>query len=150
MVPPNDELTSLIDLHGNHLRKVLRFPIGAQVECRLGEDKWLPGKVTGHRYRQKEWPENRRAPYQVQIDGDGPEQPGPKIFVPQDSDDCVRTAASQCGCRADGTEWHPRHQRDGSDGKHGQERHLARCRRLSVTRAAARREARLACRVPGA
>ena len=92
VVPPNDELTSLIDLHGNHLRKVLRFPIGAQVECRLGEDKWLPGKVIGHLYRQKEWPEKRRAPYQVQIDGDGPEQPGPKIFVPQDSDDCVRTA----------------------------------------------------------
>lgn len=81
----------LIDLHGEPLKKVLRFPIGARVECRLGADNWQNGTIVGHRYRQKEWPDHRRAPYQVQIDGDTPEKPGPKIFVPRDGDDCVRT-----------------------------------------------------------
>jgi hypothetical protein len=85
------EDTELIDLHGFPLKKALRFPVGARVECRLGVDKWLAGTIIGHGYRQREWPEHRRAPYQVQIEGDAPDQPGPKIFVPHDSDECVRT-----------------------------------------------------------
>ena len=83
IAPPRKEL---IDLHGEPLKE-LRFPLGAIVECRLGEDKWLPGEIVGRLYREKDWPENRRAPYQVQIQGDGP-----KIFVPADVDECVRSA----------------------------------------------------------
>ena len=59
---PGDDI---IDLHGNPYSGVPRFPIGAMVECRLGEDKWMIGEVIGHNYREQAWPEHRRAPYQV-------------------------------------------------------------------------------------
>ena len=50
------------------------------------EENWATGKVIGHLYREKKWPAHRRAPYQVQIENDGP-----TIFVPADIDTCVRT-----------------------------------------------------------
>lgn len=87
----NGDDEHLIDLHGHPLKKMLRFPIGARVECRLSEVSWAAGTIVGHRYRQTGWPEHRRAPYQVQIDGDHPDQKGPRIFVPHDGDECVRT-----------------------------------------------------------
>ena len=76
----------LIDLHGEPIVGSPRFPLGAVVECRLGEEKWLAGTVIGHFYRENKWPENRRAPYQVKIENDGP-----TIFVPADKDECVRS-----------------------------------------------------------
>ena len=77
--------TRLIDLHGNPLVGAPRFPLGAPVQCRLGEHKWASGAVMGHLYREKAWPDNRRAPYQVKIDD------GPTIFAPADVDDCIRS-----------------------------------------------------------
>jgi hypothetical protein len=77
---------SLFDLLGNPIDGPPRFPLGAGVECRLGEGRWLRGRVVGHFYRERSWPDNRRAPYQVQIEDDGP-----KIFAPSDVDDCIRT-----------------------------------------------------------
>jgi hypothetical protein len=76
----------LVDLHGEPLTAAPRFPLGAKVECRLGEDKWAVGVVIGHNYREKSWPSNRRAPYQVQIEGGGP-----TIYTPADVDACIRT-----------------------------------------------------------
>lgn len=77
---------SVFDLLGNPIEGPPRFPLGASVECRLGEGKWLGGRVIGHFYRERSWPNNRRAPYQVQVD-DG----GPTIFAPADVDECIRT-----------------------------------------------------------
>lgn len=68
-------------------RAPLRFPLGAIVECRLGQDKWARGRVIGHYYREKSWPPERRVPYQVQIEGEG----APKIYAPVDEDGCIRT-----------------------------------------------------------
>ena len=42
-----------------------RFPIGARVECRLGEEKWAFGFVIGHFYREPSWAPDRRVPYQA-------------------------------------------------------------------------------------
>ena len=78
---------NLFDLHGEPIAGSLRFPLGAAVECRLGEENWMPGTIIGHFYREKKWPENRRAPYQIEIDNDGP-----TIFAPVDNDTCVRSA----------------------------------------------------------
>ena len=50
---------------GETKRESPRFPIGARVECRLGEEKWAFGVVIGHFYREPSWPPDRRAPYQA-------------------------------------------------------------------------------------
>ena len=93
----------------------LRFPLGALVECacthllfsaqcsprppakqlslstrpnagRLGEGRWATGTVVGHRYREKDWPAERVAPYQVQLGVEA--EGGSLIFAPQDIDEC--------------------------------------------------------------
>lgn len=76
---------SLLDLHGNSMVGIPRFPIGAPVKCRLGEHKWSMGQVIGHLYKEKAWPDNRRAPYQVKIED------GPTIFAPADIDECIQS-----------------------------------------------------------
>ena len=43
----------------------LRFGLGATVECRMGTEDWARGKVVGHHYRESDWPEGQKAPYQV-------------------------------------------------------------------------------------
>ena len=48
----------------------LRFEIGRTVECRLGPETWARGKVVGHMYREDDWPEGQKAPYQVLLEGD--------------------------------------------------------------------------------
>ena len=68
-------------------RKRPRFPLGALVECRLGPDRWAVGKVVGHHYREPSWPAERRAPYQVQLEG----AEAPLIYAPADVDECVRS-----------------------------------------------------------
>jgi len=78
----------MVDFFDNPLRGPPRFPLDAAIECFLGEEKgWVVGTVVSHYYRQVDWPENRRAPYQVKIEGEG----GRTIFVPLDRDECVRT-----------------------------------------------------------
>lgn len=70
------------------VQQMPRFPIGALVKCRLGEDKWARGHVIGHFYREPSWTPERRVPYQVQLEG----EVAPKIFAPVDEDTCIRTA----------------------------------------------------------
>ena len=65
---------------------VLRFPIGATVECRLGENRWAEGIIIGHHYKEPSWAEDKRAPYQIQL-----KERKAKIFAPADVDECVRT-----------------------------------------------------------
>ena len=51
----------------------LRFEIGARVECRQDPPgRWNGGTVVGRFYREPEWPPGEVAPYQVQLDDDGP------------------------------------------------------------------------------
>lgn len=77
---------SMVDLAGKLFREPMRFPLGAEIECHLGDGKWVVGTIVAHYYRQQEWPENQRVPYQVQV-----KESGATIYVPFDSDDCVRT-----------------------------------------------------------
>ena len=54
----------------------LRFEIGARVECRQDPPgRWNGGTVVGRFYREPEWPPGEVAPYQVQLDDDGPLRP---------------------------------------------------------------------------
>ena len=71
-------------------RTPLRFPIGAAVECRLGEARWARGTIVGHHYREPSWPADRVAPYQVRLE-DGRSK-ATLIYAPADMDDCVRSA----------------------------------------------------------
>ena len=79
----------------------LRFEIGQTVECRMGTEEWARGKVVGLYYREDDWPEGQKAPYQVLLEGDG--LVGRTIWAPSDSDECIRAtvrfdvgAAVQC------------------------------------------------------
>ena len=65
-----------------------------QVECRMGPTEWARGTVIGHYYREQDWPEGEKAPYQVLLDGD--DLTARTIWVPADTDECVRAA-----CRFD-------------------------------------------------
>lgn len=70
-----------------------RFPLGAAVECRLGENRWARGVVVGHHYREKAWPDEKRAPYQVRIEADAIDSKTPLlIYAPKDVDECIRSA----------------------------------------------------------
>ena len=44
-----------------------RFPLGADVECRVGEHEWVRCAVVGYMYAEKEWPSEKFAPYQVRV-----------------------------------------------------------------------------------
>lgn len=82
------DIDMMVDLNGDSFRGPLRFPISAEILCHLGEGKWVSGKIVAHYYRQKDWPANRRAPYQVEINEGGAKK---TIYVPLDFDECVRT-----------------------------------------------------------
>ena len=68
----------------------LRFEIGRTVECRLGPDAWARGTVVGHYYRETDWPEGQKAPYQVLLEGDN--LTARTIWAPSDTDECIRAA----------------------------------------------------------
>ena len=73
-----------------------RFPIGAEVECRLGPDRWSLGTIVGLHYREKGWPPEKRAPYQVRLkltDSQLLKNGGKEmlIYAPEDVDECVRS-----------------------------------------------------------
>jgi len=83
-----EEAGTLVDLRGRPMAIPPRFPLGAAVECHVGDDEFIAGTVVGLYYRQDDWPDDgRRAPYQVQTAGDG----GKTIYVPADEDNCVRS-----------------------------------------------------------
>ena len=68
-----------------------RFPLGAPVECRVGEDEWVAGRVAEHFYREQTWPEKACVPYQVLLDvPEGKEQNA--VWAPADIDECIRAA----------------------------------------------------------
>lgn len=62
--------------------KPLRFAVGVRVECNVGT--WQSGTVVAHWWRDPNWPESKKVPYQVKIDD------GPTIFAPLDVDGCIR------------------------------------------------------------
>ena len=68
----------------------LRFPLGHTVECRLGPDEWMRGKVVGHFYREHDWSPGQQAPYQVLLEGDDLAQR--TVWAPADTDECIRGA----------------------------------------------------------
>ena len=55
--------------------------------------------MVGHRYREKDWPEGRVAPYQVQLGAEA--EGGSLIFAPQDIDECSARETSQKGAWRD-------------------------------------------------
>lgn len=61
---------------------VLRFAIGARVECNCGS--WQPGTIAKHFYVQSSFPEGMCVPYQVKLDS------GKLIFAPADADRVIR------------------------------------------------------------
>ena len=82
------------------IRADLRFGIGAAVECRIDEGRWVPGRVVAHFHREPSWVEGRYAPYQVRLEalrtgGDalGLMASGELIWAPNDTDDCIRDPA---------------------------------------------------------
>ena len=68
----------------------LRFAIGQSVECRMGPDEWARGKVIGQYYREDDWPQGQKAPYQVLLSGDS--LGGRTVWAPSDTDECIRAA----------------------------------------------------------
>ena len=66
-----------------------RFPVGARVECSVGEGDRRAGAIIKHYYREAAWPTDRWAPYQVELDD------GMLIFAPADIDECIRAAEEQ-------------------------------------------------------
>ena len=66
----------------------LRFGLKSEIECRNGPGDWLLGEVTGHYYRQENFPEGYAAAYQVKtVADDGTER---MIFICQDNGESVR------------------------------------------------------------
>eukprot|EP00967_Tisochrysis_lutea_P123370 scaffold205191_cov30-Tisochrysis_lutea.AAC.1 len=66
-------------------RKLLRFPIGARVKCKVTQRKWEDGIVVAHLYRDEYMPPGVVAPYQVKLEN------GDLIYTPEDSDDVVKS-----------------------------------------------------------
>mmetsp|Transcript_97681 Transcript_97681/g.174015 ORF Transcript_97681/g.174015 Transcript_97681/m.174015 type:complete len:482 (+) Transcript_97681:133-1578(+) len=57
----------------------LRFAVGTEVLCLSGEPQsWCRGKVVSQNYREKKWPKDQVAAYQVELSG------GRLVFVPHD------------------------------------------------------------------
>ena len=67
----------------------LRFELGTAVECRLGPDAWSRGRIIGHWYREDDWPDGQKAPYQVLLEGD--DLTHRTIWAPTDTDECIRS-----------------------------------------------------------
>ena len=64
-------------------RRSIRFQIGEKVQCNT-PDGWQTGTVVAHQYHDPEWPPERFAPYQVELDA------GELIWAPVDSGECIR------------------------------------------------------------
>merc|ERR1711981_104350 len=63
----------------------LRFKVDDMVVCNMGKQGWIPGKVVALRVRNENWPAGVVAPYAVAS------VLGHPIFVPMDTDECVRS-----------------------------------------------------------
>lgn len=61
-----------------------RFTIGTEVLCRTGQDEWSKGKIVRIDYRESHWPQDKTAPYQVEL------VDGTLIFVPADIPELCR------------------------------------------------------------
>ncbi|MEO0814889.1 MAG: hypothetical protein AAFY60_18650, partial [Myxococcota bacterium] len=66
----------------------LRFHVGDDVMCNMGESGWRLGTIVALHYREPDWPEHETAPYQVLLDGDRS-----LVYVPQDDARLCRQAA---------------------------------------------------------
>jgi len=79
----------------------LRFSVGDRVQCSCqsgdGPPEWATGTVTAEWYRDEEWPHNRWAAYQVQLDpSDGGRGDGMLIYAPLDKDQMCRAVEDNC------------------------------------------------------
>ena len=82
------------------IRAGFRFRLTDECECRVDVDEWARCTVVGLLYREKEWPDGRYAPYQVQVTGLLPgalseraqqlAAAGLLIWLPDDSDEYIR------------------------------------------------------------
>ena len=61
---------------------VLRFDVGDRVACNIGG--WASGTIVKVWYRDESWPEDKLAPYQVQLDQ------GTLIYAPIDDDRAIK------------------------------------------------------------
>ncbi|MEM6504017.1 MAG: hypothetical protein AAF711_00975 [Planctomycetota bacterium] len=59
----------------------LRFELGNEVMCNLGEAGWRLGRIIALYYRKGAWPADREASYQVMVEDDHI-----PIYVPADDD----------------------------------------------------------------
>jgi len=66
----------------------LRFNVGDQVICNMGEKGWVSGKVMGRNISKEDWPEGRVAAYAVATNE-------MTIFVPADTSQFVRQYVSK-------------------------------------------------------
>lgn len=71
-----------------HAGSSLRFAVGDEVECNVGH--WVQGVVVRLWYREPEWPEDKRVPYQVRL-ADGSED---LIYAPADRNGLIRRPTS--------------------------------------------------------
>ena len=72
----------LISAEEKEMMGPLRFEIGAEVACNMGED-WLEGRVLQHFYTEPSFPPGHCAAYQVKLHDGG------IIFAPRDHDQFV-------------------------------------------------------------
>ena len=75
---------------GTRLEPELRFPVGAPVECRIGESEWAGGTVAKHKHREPKWPEGACVPYQVLLDPAYHSEKQNAVWAPADIDECIR------------------------------------------------------------
>eukprot|EP00596_Hydrurales_sp_CCMP1899_P004228 CAMPEP_0119046092 /NCGR_PEP_ID=MMETSP1177-20130426/44335_1 /TAXON_ID=2985 /ORGANISM="Ochromonas sp, Strain CCMP1899" /LENGTH=252 /DNA_ID=CAMNT_0007018753 /DNA_START=101 /DNA_END=859 /DNA_ORIENTATION=- len=92
---------------------ILRFELGARVECRIGPHAvkgWAPGRVIKHYYSEPNWPPNMTAPYQIAL------HDGRLIFAPSDEDGVIRLRSPAVEGAPDSPEFQiPRQGADGDD-----------------------------------
>ena len=67
-----------------------RFKVGSMVMCNFGPDGWRLGKVVALYYRERHWPSDKTAPYQVILEDDHM-----LIYVPEDNDGYCREPTSE-------------------------------------------------------
>ena len=69
--------------------KVLRFPVGTRVECRV-VGGWRKGRVVKHWYRESDMPPGLFMPYQIELDRE--HDRGKLICANHDDDRMIRRA----------------------------------------------------------
>jgi len=67
-------------------KKMLRFAVGAKVQCKTGEKSWSNGEVVALMYRDEYMPPGMIAPYQIKLTD------GNLIYAPADEDTVIRAA----------------------------------------------------------